>query len=83
MPACQANSPRERVADSSFHRSSQLFIRVHNQTLSVVVLRVRSFRGIFRWGRWNLPTKKGPAILKLLGLKTPLVGAACIRFEVP
>ncbi len=32
-PACQGNSPPERISDSS-----QQFIRTHNETLSVVAM---------------------------------------------
>jgi hypothetical protein len=38
-PACQANSPNPNRR-FKFHKRYQLFIRVHNETLSVVAVRV-------------------------------------------
>jgi hypothetical protein len=39
-PACQANSPHAQIADSSSKNRRQLFIRSHNETLSVAAMRV-------------------------------------------
>jgi len=42
-PACQANSGRNaQNRRFEFHKSRQLFIRVHNETLSVVAMRVNN-----------------------------------------
>jgi hypothetical protein len=40
-PARQAHSPHALIADSSSNKRSQLFIRVHNEPLSVA-MRVRN-----------------------------------------
>jgi hypothetical protein len=37
---CQDNSPQTPNRRFQFHKSSQLFIRTHNETLSVVAVRV-------------------------------------------
>jgi N-acetylneuraminic acid mutarotase len=37
-PACRDNSPQVRIADSSSRNAIQLFLRVHNETLSVAVM---------------------------------------------
>jgi hypothetical protein len=39
-PACQANSLRARIADSQFQKRRQFFIRTHNETVSVIPVRV-------------------------------------------
>jgi hypothetical protein len=39
-PACQVGSPDARVADSSFIKRRQLFVGMHDKTLSVVVTRI-------------------------------------------
>jgi hypothetical protein len=37
-PACQARNPQLRIADFKLHKRRQLFIRAHNETLSVVAM---------------------------------------------
>jgi hypothetical protein len=37
---CQVNSSQERIADSSSTKAVQLFIRTHNETLTVAAMRV-------------------------------------------
>ena len=39
-PPCQANSPQGRTRRFQFQKRRHLFIRVHNETLSVVAVRV-------------------------------------------
>jgi hypothetical protein len=39
-PARQDNLLEARIADSKFQKRSQLFIRTHNETLSVITMRV-------------------------------------------
>jgi hypothetical protein len=41
-PACQANSPQPRIADSSSAKAVNFFIRSHNKTLSVAAVRIRN-----------------------------------------
>jgi hypothetical protein len=41
-PACQANLPQARIADSKFQKRSQLFIRAHNEPLIVAAMRVNN-----------------------------------------
>jgi len=41
-PTCQTNSPQARIVDSSSIKRSQLFIGLHNETLSVVAMRPNS-----------------------------------------
>jgi hypothetical protein len=40
LAGCQDNSPQFRVAASSSKKSGQLFIRSHNETLSIAAMRV-------------------------------------------
>jgi hypothetical protein len=41
---CQANSPQVPVTDSSSRKRGQLFIRTHNETLSVVPMRTSAMK---------------------------------------
>jgi hypothetical protein len=41
-PACQARNPQPGIRRFEFEKSSQFFIRVHNETLSVVAVRIRN-----------------------------------------
>jgi hypothetical protein len=40
LPACQYKKSRLQIADPSSTKRSQLFIRAHNETLSVAATRV-------------------------------------------
>jgi len=40
LPACQANLPQPPNRRFEFHKRHQLFIRAHNETLSIAAMRV-------------------------------------------
>jgi hypothetical protein len=42
LPICQINSHQAQIAEFQFDKRSQLFIRVNNETLSVVAMCVRN-----------------------------------------
>jgi hypothetical protein len=69
------NFTESQIADFKFQKSSQLFIRVHNQTLSVVAMRVRNPErspvGINRWETAPTPT----GLAEIVGDDFPILHA--------